>query len=293
MGNRIELTLSHNNLIGSIPIARRRALQEDETNSQFSFRLQKIDASYNQLTGTISPVAAFLPTLRYLDFSSNRLSGVFPGTVGWASLEYIAGANNRFSGKVASGYPSTLMHMDFRGNVLTGGIPQQLCFFPNLNFLDLSNNEQLNGTVPACLTDSFKLRHLDLANSNLEGTVASEFGELVELQVFNVSHNMLSSFIPTELAGCSDLKTLDLCHNEFFGTIPSEIGNIRFLKTLHLGENDLTGTLPKELGELTKLEDLTLAGNSVQGTIPSGLCDSQVNLTSANIGCTFQCSCCF
>lgn len=68
------MSFSHNDLTGEVPVADvvRRRLYVEES---FRFRIQKIDLSYNRLSGTINPVSAFLPSLRYLDFSGNQFSG--------------------------------------------------------------------------------------------------------------------------------------------------------------------------------------------------------------------------
>ena len=46
-----------------------------EGTPELALRIQKVDVSYNQLSGTISPVASFVPSLRWLDFSGNGFSG--------------------------------------------------------------------------------------------------------------------------------------------------------------------------------------------------------------------------
>ena len=62
-------------MTGTIPVvdAMRRYLQD--VDEAYRFRIQKIDMSYNHLSGTINPVSGFLPTLRYADFSGNLFTG--------------------------------------------------------------------------------------------------------------------------------------------------------------------------------------------------------------------------
>jgi Leucine-rich repeat (LRR) protein len=81
---RLEISVSHNLLSGEIP-----AGPGDEPFDISSIRLRLIDYSYNLISGTPRPNIAYLPSLHYLDFSGNLLTGSFVDIASWQSLEYI------------------------------------------------------------------------------------------------------------------------------------------------------------------------------------------------------------
>ena len=70
------------------------------------FSLQHIDISYNDLSGPISSIFGFLPTMRYFDLSGNKFVGTFPTNIGWEGIEHLAGAANALTGTIPIGYPT-------------------------------------------------------------------------------------------------------------------------------------------------------------------------------------------
>jgi hypothetical protein len=62
--------------------------------------------------------------------------------------------------------------------------------------LNLSGN-QLEGLIPASLSNISTLEQLDLAKNNLSGEIPQELSKLSELSVFDVSSNNLCGLIPT------------------------------------------------------------------------------------------------
>jgi Leucine-rich repeat (LRR) protein len=299
--------------------ARRRSLQNG--GADLSFRLQKLDLSYNQLTGTVNPIAAFVPSLRSVDVSGNQFTGQvstlllhhtfhgksltqmlfqmhcctleqFPGDSGWLGIEYLAMANNLFTGTLPIGWALGLNHLDFSNNSLTEGIPDGICAFQGLTFLGLGANSHLNGTIPSCLSQLSELRSLDLSSSNLEGTISSSIGRLSKLEFLDLSGNRLAGSIPSEIGQCSSLTSFDFSNNKLVGKIPSTLGNLIFLKSLSIGDNALTGTVPSEIGQLVQLESLKLKGNDLEGSLPDGICSGERNWTRVELGCRLKCSCC-
>ena len=68
--------MSHNDLTGTIPFTSNDKVRHlDQVDDSFEIRLQKLDLSYNRLTGTIDEVAGMIPSLRYADFSGNKFTG--------------------------------------------------------------------------------------------------------------------------------------------------------------------------------------------------------------------------
>mmetsp|Transcript_25953 Transcript_25953/g.43288 ORF Transcript_25953/g.43288 Transcript_25953/m.43288 type:complete len:1058 (-) Transcript_25953:34-3207(-) len=281
------VSLSHNKFEGNVEISAEYLLSPNIT----GFRIQYVDVSYNDLSGAVSPVFGFMPTLRHFDLSGNGFVGGFPSNVGWDSIEFLAAASNRLTGTIPVGYP-TLTHLDMSDNDFSMGIPEELCTYPALEFLLLSDNPT-GSTVPACLGSFPKIRDLELRNCQLEGTIPTSMGNLVEFEILDLSNNALTGAIPPEMGKLETMKHLMLNNNGLSGPIPTQLANMMDLRTLHLNENGLTGTFPRQLGVLVELESLLLRDNNLRGEIPSGLCGlSSLELLTKDIGCRVECPCC-
>ena len=310
--------MSHNELAGTIPfVAMMRRYLQDAGESNL-FRIQKIDMSYNRLSGTIDTVTGYLPSLRYADFSGNQFTGQvrppgfrvlcfarhllmlteqlfgfqFPGDYGWSGIEYIGIANNQFNGTIPSWWPQSLIHLDVANNSLSGEIPSALCGFQGLKLLGLGGNSNLTANLPTCLFQLPMLQNLNLASLKLEGTIPTQIGLLALLENLDVSGNSFTGTIPSQIGLCSNLATIDLSSNQLTGLIPSDMGQLHFLKSFNVGDNDLVGSLPTEFGDLQTIEQLSLRGNDLTGTLPEGLCMTQKNWSSDDIGCGIECRCC-
>ncbi len=133
-----------------------------------------------------------------------------------------------------------------------------------------SNN--LNGPLPASLSNLTALRVLILSANNLTGSIPSQLGTLTSMNgSLALNNNRLSGSIPAELGNLTNLQQLVLHDNQLSGSIPSQLGNLTSLLTLILADNQLTGSIPSTLGNLTNLQSLTLMNNQLSGSIPSQL----------------------
>ncbi len=98
-------------------------------------RVEKIELSGRDLTGTIPTSIGNLPNLRWLDLSRNQLTGEIPASLGNLSyplLLYLS--NNQLTGEVPAslGNLESLYYFALSGNPLSGELPLNLT---NLTFL--------------------------------------------------------------------------------------------------------------------------------------------------------------
>ncbi|KAH9671763.1 MDIS1-interacting receptor like kinase 2 [Citrus sinensis] len=167
-----------------------------------------------------------------------------------------------------------LQYLDLSNNNLSGSILSQIGSLSNLKYLDLDRNN-LSGTIPKEIRSLRNLKVLDLSNNNLNGTIPKEIGSLRNLEVLDLSSNNLNDTIPKEIGSLRNLKELDLSSNNLNGTIPKEIGSLRNLEGLDLSSNKLNGVLPQEIGNLKSLIGLFVRNNTLvnklTGAIPSTL----------------------
>ena len=159
-----------------------------------------------------------------------------------------------------------------QNNYLNGSIPAELGNLRALSFLDLSRNN-LSGNIPAELGDLRALSSLYLGDNNLNGNIPAELGDLRALRSLQLQSNNLSGNIPAELGKMSALSFLDLSRNNISGGIPAELGDLSALQIFVLERNNLSGNIPVELGNLSELSILDLSRNNLSGNIPVELGD--------------------
>ncbi|KAK3152722.1 hypothetical protein QOZ80_2BG0162700 [Eleusine coracana subsp. coracana] len=165
-----------------------------------------------------------VPTLRYLDFSENSLSGPFPESLG---------------------NMTRLRELYLYGNNMVGMIPGTLQRLCRLQVVDVSMNH-INGDMsefmdrlPRCVL-SRVLRVLHLAATNMSGELPRWIGDM------------------------SELTSLDLSYNNLPGGLPPTIGRLSKLTTLLLVRNNLTGRLTeKHFSNMVSLELIDLSQNSM------------------------------
>eukprot|EP00026_Physarum_polycephalum_P014135 Phypoly_transcript_14613.p1 GENE.Phypoly_transcript_14613~~Phypoly_transcript_14613.p1 ORF type:complete len:217 (+),score=28.18 Phypoly_transcript_14613:312-962(+) len=86
------------------------------------------------------------------------------------------------------------------GNGLTGTIPNSLGQLGTSITSLLLDENRLEGTIPASLTNLTKLTQFDISQNNLTGTVPTGFGNLTGLHLFWISDNLLTGYLPDDLA---------------------------------------------------------------------------------------------
>ncbi|KAL6206198.1 hypothetical protein ACLB2K_023447 [Fragaria x ananassa] len=307
--NLEELSLSDNNLSGSIPPSlcnmsslRFLILRSNHLSGDFSRAwstwpyIQAVDVSYNDLTGNITSSMGVPSSLWVLNLSNNNFTGQIPSSLFQNCTELVSVdlAGNKFTGGIPlplqtrSPVSSNLRRIQLRSNSLSGHIPNRLCSLQSLHVIDLSRNN-FSGTIPKCL---YNLTALALGNDTDTGdstlsdfyddayheatTLTLKGQELVYnktlplVNTIDFSSNHLDGEIPEGISSLIALGTLNLSRNHLTGNIPLKIGNLRWLETLDLSHNHLSGHIPHSLSSLTSLSHLDLSHNNLSGRIPSG-----------------------
>ncbi|KAK3120970.1 hypothetical protein QOZ80_8BG0644140 [Eleusine coracana subsp. coracana] len=125
----------------------RETLFEGNATAHTEFYRDSTEISYK---GSDKTFESILTALTAIDFSSNRLEGTIPESIGrLVSLRVLNLSHNAFLGKIPAqlGGMTELESLDLSCNQLSGEIPQDLTNLTFLDVLNLSNNH-LVGKIP-------------------------------------------------------------------------------------------------------------------------------------------------
>lgn len=199
-------------------------------------RVTKVNLSNSNIV-TLKGLESFLPSLKELDLSSNRITTL-------------------------DGLPPTLQSLSLANNKITEQV-LNLEKFQNLHTLDLSNNEITNIHQFQSLTNLRKLI--------LNGNKIKVLANLPVVQYLDVSNNSIRGSIDLSLYDFHDLITCDLSRNKITALTNVNLNQLRCLKLsdIHnLSELQIAPPLPNlkrlELmgcDKLTKLECRTKMSN--------------------------------
>uniref|UniRef100_A0A6N2LUC9 Leucine-rich repeat-containing N-terminal plant-type domain-containing protein n=1 Tax=Salix viminalis TaxID=40686 RepID=A0A6N2LUC9_SALVM len=251
-----------------------------------------IPYDFEQLTGLVSlrlswnsylsaePVSLYkivqnLTKLRELDLDSVDMSLVAPNSL--------------------TNLSSSLSSLSLGSCGLQGKFPGNIFLLPNLETLDLSDNEGLTGYFPSSnlsnvlsvlglsntrislylendlISNLKSLQSMFLSNSSIIRPDLTLLGNLTQLTYLDLSNNNFSGQIPSSLENLVQLTNLDLSNNNFSGQIPSSLKNLVQLTNLYLSNNNFSGQIPSSLKNLVQLTNLYLSNNNFSGQIPSFL----------------------
>ncbi|XP_051127018.1 systemin receptor SR160 [Andrographis paniculata] len=262
--NLVHLDLSLNNISAPFP-------------SLKSFpSLRYLDFSSNKLFGDVNDALVPCRNLTFLNLTNNHLTGGVPALPAGGGLQYVYLQGNEFQG----GFPtpmsdlcaSGLVELDLSFNNLTGPVPDSLAgCSSSLKLLDISHNN-FSGELPVhTLLQLTSLETLVLSFNNFVGRLPQDDSLLVKMlamETLDLSSNNLSGPIPPAICSAKNLKVLYLQNNMLDGPIPDSLSNCSNLVSLDLSFNYLTGTIPSSMGSLSKLRDVILWLNMLHGTIP-------------------------
>ncbi|CAJ2658813.1 unnamed protein product [Trifolium pratense] len=210
MSNLIDLSLSMNDLNGSIPCTIKRS------------NLQLLDLDYNGLQGSIVHELCEVSSLSELYLTSNKLSGVLPTCLGnMTSLRKFYIGYNKFTSLIPLSFWNLedILEVNLSSNALIGNLPPEIKNLRALTLLDLSKN-QISSNIPTAISLLGTLETLSLANNKLNGTIPTSLGEMFSLSFLDLSHNLITGVIPKSLESLSSLKYINLSYNRLQGEIP-------------------------------------------------------------------------
>ncbi|XP_072975349.1 leucine-rich repeat receptor protein kinase HPCA1 [Typha angustifolia] len=157
---------------------------------------------------------------------------------------------------------------------LSGDIGQ----LSELQYLDLSFNMDLGGTLTKNIGNLKKLTTLILAGCSFSGRIPDELGSLGRLYYLALNSNKFTGKVPASFGSLSNLYWLDVADNQLTGPLPIStnttpgLDNLIHTKHFHFNKNQLSGPIPEALfsSDMTLIHVL-LDGNRFTGTIPTSL----------------------
>ena len=258
-----EIKLGSNQLTGAIPLDSAWPTYPVES------RLRTLILANNQIEGQIPDAILNLPSLVFLDLSSNKLEGPLSQGFSASFLQHVTLASNRLSGSIPEGLASArlLETLNLYDNSISGSLPPN--WTSSMRRLDLGMNE-ISGIIPQTLADHENLVFLWLDRNRLSGGLPGVEMEapFQNLRLFNVSENGISGSIPDSYsnmgvftlspsltAGQVLFNTFDVSVNRLSGQIPSFLQRFDPSRTPNIKLNGNQFICPEETNILY-LQDL-------------------------------------
>ncbi|CAD5319630.1 unnamed protein product [Arabidopsis thaliana] len=200
----------------------------------------------------------------------------FPVIVGLRMLQNLSIANNQFSGTLSNiGSFKCLKYLDVSGNLFRGSLPSGIENLRNLEFVNLSGNNNLGGVIPSGFGSLAKLKYLDLQGNSFSGEVMSLFSQLISVEYVDISRNSFSGSLDLGLAKSSfvsSIRHLNVSGNSLVGELFAHDG-IPFFDSLEVfdaSSNQLSGSVPV-FSFVVSLKILRLQDNQLSASLPPGL----------------------
>jgi RHS repeat-associated protein len=269
-GRVTEVTLTNNNLTGTIPAA------IGNLTAINWLRLYE-----NHLTGRVPETIGNLTACTRLMFYQNQITGGLPESIGqMTALQMLMIQDNLLTGSIPSSIGNlkqmTLLYL-YR-NKFTGDLPSSLGTMTKLTTLafhvnDLTGNFDWIGNLTA-LTDFYFY-----GNPNLDCTIPVSIGNLTKMTtlagggwmgVNNYLHSKVHGTLPTTLKKCVALESVYLDDSEFEGDVSSVFTGLPKLTGLYLFNNPgLVGNVATIISGLPKLASVSISNTGITGTLPA------------------------
>jgi LRR receptor-like serine/threonine-protein kinase FLS2 len=175
-------------------------------------------------------------------------------------------------------------------HIVSGAIPCEIGYLPNLEFLHICLNN-FTGPIPSEMFNISTAQEIDMSFNDLSGHIPSNVGLfLPNIRVLYLGDNKLDGTIPSSISNASQLTQLDLGDNSFSGLISKGLGNLRMLEWLGLANNNLTieSSTPEfnifsSFSNLAYLRVLALEGNPLNIILPSSIGNLSTSLQNLRI----------
>ncbi|XP_024524809.1 probable LRR receptor-like serine/threonine-protein kinase At4g36180 [Selaginella moellendorffii] len=255
---------------------------------KFSFTLQSLNLSINNLTGSVS-MGGRAWTYRITGLVEIYLiSGARTWSSGtWISptirsrvpslrrlhkLSVLSAGINFFSGplELEDGDFASIETLHLSQNLFNGTVPARVGSLTNLRLLVLLRNH-FSGSIPPELGNCSNIREIWLNGNDLTGTIPGELSKLSHLQQLVLNGNDIGGELPSGLSNCTELVVLWLEQNKFSGNLPDSFGNLSRLLILSLSGNELVGPIPASYGKMSSLIGLDVGSNNLSGKVPAML----------------------
>ncbi|KAK7400234.1 hypothetical protein VNO78_11435 [Psophocarpus tetragonolobus] len=144
-------------------------------------------------------------------------------------------------------------------------IPPSITDLPYLQYLYITNSDNIVGTLPPTFTKLTHLRRLHIRFTNVSGHIPDFLSQMKSLEYILLSNSKFSGTLPTWLPSLPKLTGISIEGNRISGAIPDSFGSFsKVFKTMTLTGNRLTGKIPATLGKLD-LEIVDLSDNMLEG----------------------------
>ncbi|PRP86123.1 hypothetical protein PROFUN_03110 [Planoprotostelium fungivorum] len=279
-----ECTLSVNNFNGEIPVnttlfiispprcvgsnaASKSALpilKQIPPSVYRSVKLEYLQLSVNQLTGSISPEIRNLKYLQSFNVNSNLLNGSIPDELyNCTNLVQLLLDTNQFSGEISDGLSrlTQLKSLTLGHNRFSGSLPDAFRTMKSLQSIDFSFNN-FSGPFPSSLSAVPGLIYVKANDNELSGPIPPLSSSVLRLQI---QRNRLNGTV-FWMSGLSNIQLIDISYNEFYGPC-SSLNGFDYLTYCDWSNNRLTGKIPTGYTERMPLYHLDLSSNRLVGAM--------------------------